>query len=302
LYDGVLKSFIDGAVMKKRIWKFTEKKFSSSNPSLLFGVFLLYLLLSWSAWYLVDIRNWLGLRELIIFKEILGPMAGEQVPLWWFIFKEAGPTEIFQWGALLSTCLGSLILSRHLRELGLVKPGLFWRLMSLVALLMFLEDAGNFRHLISYLVVWLAGMDWESTAGMYLRNMLELSYFGILAAVPVYGLLRYFIVIVKALQSFGYLITGYFFYGIAVLASGTRFFDEWYAAAGTLLHEFMKNHARGEFLQVGTEVLPMEFWLMDFMVEESLELIGAGALLAATAAYWRYMQREKVKMNEASTC
>ena len=120
---------------------------------------------------------------------------------------------------------------------------------------------------------------------------MELTYFGILALMPLYALLRYGRFIWHNSQSRNYLFIGYFFYGMAVAASGTRFIGEWYVNVGNLIYEFMLAQAKNDILYASGDNLPMGFWLMDFMVEESLELIGAGALLSATVAYRRYLQR-----------
>ncbi len=270
-----------------------EKKLTGVKPAHVMLAVCVYLLLTWVLSYLVDVRNLFGLRDALRIKDYL-MLQGERVPLWWLFFREAGLTEILQWAALLSTAIGGSFLYRKLNGTGGKGRAFFWRLISLAAVLMLLEDALNVRHLMNRLILALAGLDWSSTAGRSLRTVLELTYFAVLGAIPLYAMLRYGkYVVTKSLPTCFYLLFGYIFYGLAVFFSGTRYINEWYYSAGTRIYEFMKLHASGELLYVSTDTLSMEFWLMDCVIEESLELIGAGALLAAVLAYGRHIKWDK---------
>ncbi len=279
--------------MKKMVW-WVGNKLSRTNPLYVMGLVLLYLLVIWLACFLIDVRNLMGLREILVIKDYL-VMEGEKVPLWFFVFREAGPTEILQWMILLGTVACSTVLSWKLKKLDMPGPSYFWKLISIMAVLMFLEDAANIRHLVNYIIFQAGGLEWSSEAGKWLRNVLELIYFAVLASIPLYAFVRFSRYIFSVSRARSYLILGYVSYGVAVVASGTRFFNHWYQRAGEIIYRFMDYYSEGELIKVATDTLSMEFWLMDLIVEESLELIGAGALLAAVIAYGSYVKEENNK-------
>jgi hypothetical protein len=84
-----------------------------------------------------------------------------------------------------------------------------------------------------------------------------------------------------------YLVAGYVAYGLAAAASATRHLGGWYRRLGDGLIERIAPSAV-ELYQawapaedIVVEVFTLGFWFMDLAVEETLELIGAAALLAA---------------------
>lgn len=288
--------------MKSRLIKWTETILISVKAGYIAAAIPIYLFLSWLMCFMIDVRNWWGLREIFTIKEhfVLG---GEMAPLWFIIFREAGPTEILQWIALLITALGSGVMAARLLSSGYCYKAAFWKLIAIAAGLMFLEDAANIRHLINYIIFLIGGWDWDSVAGQNFRGVLELAYFAVLGFLPIYALLRYGKHIASSRQTLKYLLMGYFFYGIAAMASGTRFIDNWYTRAGTEIYLFMDRLAEGDLVEVSTEAHSMEFWLMDLLVEESLELIGAGLLLTSVLAYSGYISlkygAELIKINRS---
>jgi len=280
--------------MKRQLALWAEYLLIMVKPAYVMTGVILYLVLCWAITFLVDIRNFLGLREVLSIKEnfVLG---GEVAPLWFIIFREAGPTEILQWLALALTALCSWFIFRQLQENKNIKQAAFWKLIFILAVLMFLEDAANIRHLINYIIFLASDLDWSSVDGKQLRNVLELCYFAILGFIPAYAVIRYGRYIFHSLSTTIYLLTGCFFYGIAAACSGTRFLEDWYTRAGEKIYGVMQGLASGQMVEVATESLSMEFWLMDLLVEESLELLGAGALLSATLAYGNLVLNNQAK-------
>ena len=94
------------------------------------------------------------------------------------------------------------------------------------------------------------------------------------------------------------LVPGAVLYAVAATASASRAVNDWYVMAGHRIHTsafggrlpLMPDGFWG--VEVGGDVTA--FLLMDFLVEESIELLGAGFVLAATVgAIVRYQAREQ---------
>jgi len=108
--------------MKKMVW-WVGNKLSRTNPLYVMGLVLLYLLVIWLACFLIDVRNLMGLREILVIKDYL-VMEGEKVPLWFFVFREAGPTEILQW-MIFGNCSLQYCFIPETKETGYARTILF---------------------------------------------------------------------------------------------------------------------------------------------------------------------------------
>jgi hypothetical protein len=272
-----------------------------SPEYLMIGV-IVFLLISMSAFYLIDLRNVFGLRDALF----------ELKPVYFyytyypFFFqhwgRNSGAAEIFQWLFLAISVLMAAFVS------GRIKPGnknliKFWGLMSLAFVFMILEDAGDLRHtFMSYIQVIFDEPDqgWGGTS-------FELLYFAFLGGLPLYALMRYGW---KELADFGrtriYVITGFVFY---FLASSLSFFG---TALSGLLDKDLYTLAGEKFyllcLKIGDAglaerweawesvnwQLPIGFFLMDSLLEESLELIGASAFAIALMLFWRAGKQKSI--------
>ena len=235
------------------------------------------LALSWAAFLLVDIADVLGLGSAVY--EYFSERDIERAQVWAILFTEGGPVEIMQW-LLLAVASG---LAMHIH--GLLSAGknpgkndrharLFWLLMGIAFLLMLIEDAGNPRHWAIRFFHALFGGD----AG----QITELIYFAALGALPLSALAFFGRPVLGLPRTRIFLLGGFFVYGLAAVSSAARYY--WYEAAGEWLHA----RAFGETLkEVALGTQGHGFWLMDYLVEESLELIGATLLAAAAAAFLR---------------
>ena len=91
----------------------------------------------------------------------------------------------------------------------------------------------------------------------------------------------------NSLKGNKYLVAGYIFYGIAAVCSATRNIGNWYAVVGEMVLDSITTGA--EISWSGGSVIyfrdPLGFWFMDYVVEESLELLGAAFLASAIAAF-----------------
>ena len=117
------------------------------------------------------------------------------------------------------------------------------------------------------------------------RNITEIIFFTLLGSLPLIALICYGQHPWQSVKTRPYLILGYVSYGIAVLFNSTRFIKDWYALAGAYFDTVI---TKGELIApVFWNRYYLHHHLMDYLVEESLELIGAGALFAAAVAYQR---------------
>ena len=242
----------------------------------------IYLLLAWISFFFVDVYNVLGLRDVLVGTNVKVPIT------WVFFFKEAGLTEMLQWLALLLATIVSIGLSIMLKKQSYFGAASFWRIMGIATFLMFIEDGLNPRHILANLMI----TAFSTLDPLRVRIITELCFFTILAAVPVYAVLRYWRYPWKSIATRNYLFLGFISYAAAVGSSGTRFIFDWYYYVGHNIHETI---AKGELL---VPYYWNRYWLdhhlVDWLIEESVELIGAGALFAAAVAYLWDFKRGKI--------
>lgn len=235
---------------------------------------LLYLTVAWSLFLLVDANNFLGLREWL----------DRQIPVpltWYYLFEEGGVTEIAQWLMLSLAAVSSSFLAGRLMTHGKRGPALFWLLMGITAALMLIEDAGNPRHYLASMAVMIL----PDYSPQRVRTAVELLYYVGLSALPVYAVLRYWRYPLRSRLTTLYLLSGAALYGLAGFASASRHINEWYASFGGFLHRVL---AGGQLIiPPSWDHYMLNFFLVDWLLEESVELLGASLLAAAVFAYLR---------------
>lgn len=252
-------------------------KIRGPAPMLILFTGLGALALAWGAFLLVDIAGFRGWSAALY--EALYHRNPERSQVWVILFTEAGPVEMVQW--LLLVLAAGLAFHVHGRLFAGSAPSrenlcarTFWLLMGIAFLLMLIEDAGNPRH-------WFRHFFWEFL-GDREGKISELIFFAALGAVPLTALGVFGRPILRLPKTRGFLLGGFVFYAIAVGSSTTRYY--WYEAAGHWLHVRVFGEALRE-VSLGSQ--GHGFWLMDYLVEESLELVGATLLAAAAAAFLR---------------
>lgn len=247
---------------------------------------LVLLLLSYLAVYFIDLQGIWGLRDHLVAQYDSYPF------FWYHWFEDGGPVEQVQY---LLLGFGALFSVRNatLEDTKIEGPNkaasAFWYLLGLALLLMLIEDAGNPRHMLR---VHLRTFTGEAQHGP-IGTAAELGYFAVLAAIPIYAYLAFGR---KALSGYrattAYLLAGYLVYAMGVGASfaGTAFHDlldqNVYMMAGRRVLDTMTalaDPAGAELYAANKEWI--SFYLMDSMIEESIELIGAALLLAACISY-----------------
>lgn len=229
-----------------------------------------YLAAAWLAFLLVDVANVAGSRD-VLERTMNAPH------VWVHLFREGAFTELFQWLLLGSAAMACAFVTGILHLRGDRGAARFWLLLGVAATLMLIEDAGNPRHRLADYGVSVFGLP---------RTVSELAFFSVVAAVPLYAVATGWRHPWKVPRCRTYLLAGMSAYAVAVTASGTRVVGDWYDRAGTFLAEAVLggNLLPYTFLNVGPG-----FWLMDWLLEESVELVGASMLCAAVVAYAQHV-------------
>lgn len=252
-------------------------------------ILLVFYLLS----YLVDIHNIYGARDWMVEHQDFN------VPfLWNYLFAEGAPVEILQWLFIGLMTMSSAYIAGIYAGRGSGGSGSpessessvkkFWILFGILGVLMIMEDAGNVRHFLTVRGVLLFRDE------MIYRSITELSYFGLMALLPAVALLKYRHQVFKNRRAAVILLAGCGFYALAVGMSGTRDIRFWYQTAGTFFYDWTVELGGEELALIYEEVdsflaegghISIRYRFMDFLVEESLELLGAAFLWASTLAF-----------------
>ncbi len=217
------------------------------------GLACLGILGSWLAVYLVDA---VGFSDL-----------GAGRGMWWHLFRNRGPVEWGQYVFLSLISLSAAVFTGIYRERGQRKEQFFWALVSVSFMLMFIEDAGDPRHVLAEYGALLYGIKRMHTEAVYFLFILSplaaalLCYWKVAVSVPP--------------QTRLYFMVGGFFYGVAASASLYRDVQGFYRVLGEQLSQALTNgNVPG-------------FFLMDFVLEESLELLAASIIFAGIIMYWK---------------
>lgn len=259
-------------------------------PEVWLGINLGFLGLGWAGFVLIDWLNVGELRDLVLPAVTSAPL----VFLW--IFSEAGPIEVAQWICLGFACLLSIRLAHRHHKQHERRWSVFFALGTGALLLMLLEDTVNLRHILSRQVVLpLVNGGPRSMA----RTLTELSFYAFLGSMMVaflVGTLQRFRQVPSAVR---YLLAGYVFYAVAAIASASRLIGNWYEVVGAaLVNAFFPHLVDIAFSSLGAQALG--FLLMDYLIEESLELIGAAALSTALLHLALQMDRERALSSPAT--
>lgn len=262
------------------------KKLKTSD--IIFIVTILLVALSFLLFYLIDLRNFLGTRDLLFSADRRSFFFSYQPFFFQHWGRNSGIAEIIQYsflgvGVLIAGfCSGFL----YKKEKRLSK---FWLIMSISLLLMLLQDAGELRHVPMSYAMWAFGEVDQGIAG----TLVELAYFAIMGGVPLYALIKYWKDISSYVRSKYYLLIGFVFYA---LAGGLSFFGtafeglfegNLYSLLGEYFYDFALSIGDDAVVTIWEETsFNVRFFLMDSLLEENIELIGAGALLAAVLAFW----------------
>ena len=261
-----------------------DKKFELSYKHFV-GLGVGVLVVFWMMVLFSDVLNVFGTREIY---------SGLNVPfLFDFLFKERAPVEMFQWFFLGIFAVTCGVLYGRLDERDRKKEGIFWLIFAVAAVLMLMEDAGNIRHFVlrEYL-----SFEWGTL------NILETLYFGAIAFLPVYAVIRYGKLIKKSRITAILLALGFLFYGTAVFLSGPAdltpinrmigngFYEATVYIGGEELRELYDETDERLAEQASNGFMDVRYRFIDSFLEESLELLGATMLLASAVSYREFIR------------
>ncbi len=286
------------ALIKKRPEN-KQKKRKLALPEIIIIIGILLVFCSFLAFYLIDLHNIFAWREALF---------ATKRDYFFFTYRpfffqhwgrNSGPAELIQWLFLASSAIGAAFIAGYKKSIS-KRQGYFWLLMAIAFTLMLLEDAGNIRHtLMSYVqaIFKEAEQGWAGTS-------LELIYFSVLGGLPLYTLIRYGGFLKRYKKTKVYVIIGFIFYFLAASLSfiGTAFSKlvtkNFYTIAGEKLYSLSLKLADSDLVaiweswQAANPNFPIGFFLMDSLIEENLEIIGASAFLAATVSFLIYHQKK----------
>ena len=262
-------------------------------PWYIFMSSIVFVLASFFLIYLVDLRNLFGSRDLLLLYFPQRPFMFHK------LFGEARLAELFQWlllggNALISMFIAGLTYRKNRLAF------LFWSVMAVAFTFMLIEDAGNPRHTIRFYIESIF-VNSPGVAG----TAFEAIYFTVLASVPIYALLHYRMPVMKDIRSARYLMAGFIGYGMAAFLSfsGGRI-----PIRDEALYIYLGGKLRSAMLFLAdyqTEVLwdqyeaalgrlPFDFYVLDWILEEAIELMAAAAFCASAVAFLLYARKKYV--------
>ncbi len=264
------------------------KDFDKSFPWLIILVTVFYLVAVLQLCYWVDIKfsNVFGLNDWL--------QANYDSPVLWLqMFREGSPTEYLQWFYLgLAALLCMSILVWLYKQKIKFNPG--WILLLLGLVTMFLEDVFNLRHFFSeivaiYILEYDDFYDWVYSLD---RSIVEVSVYILLSIIMVVALI--FILKDRKVNLFGkkLMVVGYFFYGVAAFGSATRHIGDWYGIVGRKILLSLYHDYWLPMIEIDYNFCNM---FMDYVFEESLELLGASFLLASVVVFFVSLVRRNDK-------
>ena len=239
------------------------------------------LLASWGGVLLLDVLNLGGWGAWFTF-EASPHMFDENNAFFYAWFDDRSPVEWMQW-----LCLGSFSILSAYRAGQLQRSSdrvlfVFWGLMAVGGMLLVIEDAGSPRHrILELLAIFPVLRAYEGAVVVFFELFI---YFPALAALPVYAFYRAHNRVRALPTVYRYLLIGFGFYAVAAFFSASSGIGFWYNIVGEAWLDLMFSE---HLLDPDVYRQPdLGFWLMDTLVEESLELLGAAGLLAAVVAQY----------------
>ncbi len=263
-------------------------------PFYIFMSSIAFILISLVLIYLVDLRNLWGIRDVLYsWDERSIRFINTRPFMFNHLYCNRGIAEIFQWVFLGGAALTSMFISGFMYNRNRV-IFLFWAIMSVAFIMMLIEDAGDPRHTISTYF----GLLFSSSLA---PKMVEGVYFTILAAIPIYALLQYRKPVMADSRTARYLISGFAGYATAAIFSFAGDFifrdDSFYTWSGGKIRSAMllisdkQTAVQWTFYDKEHGWPVINYFLMDSMVEESIELMAAAAFCASTVAFLLYVRK-----------
>ncbi len=234
-------------------------------PGTLILAVLGWLVLAWTVFIAVDILRVVDL--------------GMNSPMWRHLFNNR-PIEWTQWLILACAVVAAAYLAGRLHSETHAMVSRFFLLLAIGLGLMLIEEAGDIRHAISGYVYRLFGSE---VFGLHYRVVSDVPYFAALAAVPLYAVLGYGRYVWESVKIRFYLVSGVGLYALAAMSSGFRTLGDLYIGLGAFVDGAL--FANRFPVPEGMTQTRAHFFLVDSVLEESVELLAAAMMLAAILAF-----------------
>jgi len=250
---------------------------------------LAYLAAAWLAFFAVDVFNVANSRGSVRYL----PFTDQGLVLIW-LFGEGGPTEILQWVSNICSLGLCLYLSLLHDKNGEQYAARTFRIGAAGFSFLLLEDIGSVRSFVALGIrFYLFGAMDYSGEGLYVHTIVDLTLYSLMSCLMIYFFLRFYPALKKFSQTYFLLVFGYILYAIAAFASATRYVADWYERAGSTLISFASKEMNSIFLSdnTGYTMHALGYWIMDLLLEESLELIAASAILTTILLYSGYLKK-----------
>jgi len=251
----------------------------------------LYILLSFTLYYAIDLKNALGSRDWLLNTEGIY-FYFHYTPFFFQHYgRDGGFAEVAQWLLLATAIVISLYFAG--REFINRKLSSFLLIFGLGMMLMLLEDAGELRHFFMSYIQWAAG---ESDQGLY-GTAFEGVFFVLLGGLPVYAFWRYGSVLCDYGKAYWYILVGIVSHAIAASLSfvGTAFEMTLEVDLYSKMGEWFREYSLvigGKELRIVWDnwdannwLYQTNFYLMDSFVEENIELLGNAFFLAGLLTF-----------------
>jgi hypothetical protein len=225
--------------------------------------------------------------------------------LFWYLFGEGRPAEWVQAILLLGVVYYSAIgaaSARALDDTSYRDLGALLGFVALGAMLMILEDTGNVTQELG---------SWAEALVELPSGIIRFTTFAVIGGIMLYGPLRYPSRLFERPAALRALVIGYGFYGImAAVEILTKYIvPNLYAETGRWLTVNVFGGRMPELtLPAGAQGPPPDsgggitgYYLMDFVFEETIELIGAAFLLVAVLRLVRSIPVRSIWRDEASS-
>lgn len=271
------------------------------QKSLLY-LFIGYLIFFYFMFFFVDIFNVFNSQRILYWWMEQGTSLRHQVPLFWFTASVQGSfTENLQWFFLIIAFVTSLLVAIHFKkqQAKYFVPSVLW---SIGMFLLVLEDIYNTRHKLRNLLAPLLGADDDLRS--YVAIGIEVVTYGLMGVLMISALYLLRKVLLSNRLVLRYFVIGYGAYAIASAFSSTRHFMNWYRHTGNFILRVFRFDTLPNWIDGSEAILTREtlsghnrgrtlgYYFMDYLVEETFELIGAACLALGFVALLTYLKHQ----------
>ena len=212
--------------------------------------------------------------------------------VWFQAFQDRGLAEFAQWILFGWFVVMAAALRVRWRDHD-PRTARFWGLVTVFGLLLFAEDAGSVRDTLSH---------WGDVAlpGSSSGELVMAAWFGIIAGVLLYAIVRYGRRVVRNPHVRGYGIAGIVLLAFPSAGQAVEHVLGWMGPFGAwLVYDVL---GAGHILELpGFDTPYLVYLFTDFVLEEPLELMGIAFLVAAVLAHARSLPREGATDQDMAT-